>query len=117
MATNVQTAANQVPARPWRSAAISFAMLFFPFVGMGFARRGWRQSVNGRRMVLFFAAAVAATFVLGCSGSNGGTSSTTPPPPVTHVTPAGTSNVTVNAISSDSSRTSATAVLTVTVSN
>ena len=119
MATNVQTAANQVPARRWHSAAISFAVLFFPFVGLGFARRGWRQSVNGGRMVLFFAAtaAVAATFVLGCSGSNGGTSSTTPPPPVTHVTPAGTSNVTVNAISSDSSRTSATAVLTVTVSN
>jgi hypothetical protein len=122
MATNVQTAANQIPLRTWRSAAISFGLLFgfVPFVGMGFTRRGRRLSFNGGRyrMLLFFAgtAALAATLVLGCSGSNGGTSST-PPPPVTHITPAGTSNVTVNAISSGSSGTSVTTVLSVTVSN
>ncbi|WP_433967708.1 hypothetical protein [Tunturiibacter gelidiferens] len=122
MATNVQTAANQVPLRTLRSATISFGLLFgfVPFVGMGFTRRGRWLSFNGGRyrMLLFFAGtvALAATLVLGCSGSNGGTSST-PPPPVTHITPAGTSNVTVNAISSGSSGTSVTTVLSVTVSN
>ncbi len=122
MATNVQTAANQVRPRTLRSAAISFGLLFgfIPLVGMGFTRRGWRLSFSGGRyrMLLFFAGtvALAATLVLGCSGSNGSTSST-PPPPVTHLTPAGTSNVTVNAISSGSSGTSVTTVLSVTVSN
>jgi hypothetical protein len=116
IATNVQAAANQVPAKALRGAVISFALLlgFVPFAGSRFARRGRGLSSTADRfwMFLFFAGtvALATTLVAGCSGGSGSTQ--TPP-----TTPAGTSSVTVNAIQSGSSGTSAKAVLTVAITN
>ena len=116
IATNVQAAANQAPAKALRGAVISYALLlgFVPFVGVRFARRGWGLSSTGGRfwMFLLFACTVAltATLVVGCSGGSGSTQ--TPP-----TTPIGTSSVTVNAIQSGSSGTSVKAVLTVTITN
>jgi Bacterial Ig-like domain (group 3)/FG-GAP-like repeat len=118
IATNVQAAANQAPAKALRGAVISFALLlgFVPFAGVRFARRGWGLSSTGGRfwMFLFFAGTVAltATLVVGCSGGSGSTPTPTPP-----TTPAGTSSVTINAIQSGSSGTSAKAVLTVAITN
>jgi FG-GAP-like repeat/Bacterial Ig-like domain (group 3) len=118
IATNVQAAANQVPAKALRGAVISFALLlgFVPFAGLRFARRARGLSSTGGRfwMFLFFAGTVAltATLVAGCSGGSGSTPTPTPP-----TTPVGTSSVTINAIQSGSSGTSAKAVLTVAITN
>jgi len=118
IATNVQAAANQAPAKALRGAVISFALLlgFVPFAGLRFARRARGLSSTGGRfwMFLFFAGTVAltATLVVGCSGGSGSTPTPTPP-----TTPAGTSSVTINAIQSGSSGTSAKAVLTVAITN
>jgi hypothetical protein len=116
IATNVQSAANQVPARAVRSAVISFALLlgFVPLAGVRFARRGRGPSCTGDRfwMFLLFAGTVAltTTLLVGCSGGSGSTQ--TPP-----TTPIGTNVVTVNAIQSGSSGASAKAVLTVAITN
>jgi hypothetical protein len=116
IATNVQSAANQVPARALRSAVISFALLlgFVPLAGIRFARRGRGLSSTGDRfwMLLLFAGTVAltTTLLVGCSGGSGSTQ--TPP-----TTPVGTNVVTVNAIQSGSSGASAKAVLTVAITN
>jgi Bacterial Ig-like domain (group 3)/FG-GAP-like repeat len=118
IATNVQAAANQAPAKALRGAVISFALLlgFVPFAGVRFARRGWGLSSTGDRFwtLLLFAGTVAltATLVVGCSGGSGST-----PTPTRPTTPAGTSSVTINAIQSGSSGTSAKAVLTVAITN
>ena len=117
IATNVQSAANQVPARALRGAVISIALLlgFVPLAGVRFARRGRGSSCTGDRfwMFLLFAGTVALTMtlVVGCSG--GGSGSTQTPP----TTPIGTNVVTVNAIQSGSSGASAKAVLTVAITN
>jgi hypothetical protein len=116
IATNVQAAANEVPAKARRGVVISFALLlgFVPFAGMRFARRSPGLSSTGDRfwMFLFFVGTVALTtgLVMGCSGGSGGT----PTPPKT---PLGTSSVTVNAIQPGSSGASAKAVLTVAITN
>lgn len=115
IATDVQVAANEVPAKARRSAVISFALLLgiIPFAGMRFARRSRTLSSTGSFLSIFlFVAAVAltTTLVVGCSGGSGGT----PTPPVT---PPGTNSVTVNAIQSGASGTSAKVILTVTITN
>jgi hypothetical protein len=116
IATNVQSAANQVPAKALRSAVISFALLlgFVPFAGVRFARRSRGLSSTGDRfwMLLLCAATIAltTTLLVGCSGGSGSTQ--TPP-----TTPIGANVVTVNAIQSGSSGASAKAVLTVAITN
>jgi hypothetical protein len=98
VATNVQSAAKELPANGLRGSFVSFAILlgFGSLAGIRRSGQGTGRCSSARRcwQWLFFAAtfALAVGSPLGCSGSGGGDPST----------PGGLSTVTVKAVSSGS---------------
>jgi hypothetical protein len=117
IATNVQSAVNELPAHGLRGSFVSFAILlgFGSLAGIRRSGEGAGKCSSARRcwQWLFFAVtlALAVGSPLGCSSGGGGSGGN----PSTPVTPAGISTVTVKAVSSGSTPITATLDFEVTV--
>lgn len=117
IATNVQSAANELHGHGLRGSFVSFAILlgFGSLAGIRRSGEGAGKCSSVRRYWQWFLFAATLTLAvgspLGCSGGSGGSGGN----PSTPVTPAGISTITVKAVSSGSTPITATLDFTVTV--